>query len=85
MAAKRICDICKEREASRSFKCKLSLKGLYEKTTYGIKWNSNIWSLYEKIDICGECAEKLLGLEYRDKYGYGRSPGHKPTSTKEDT
>ena len=77
MAEKRICDICNKNEASRSFKCKLSLKGCLEKTGYGSRWNSDLWQPYEKIDICGECAETLLGLPYRDSHGYGRPPGHK--------
>ena len=66
MAKKRMCDVCNKKEASRSFKCKLSLKGQYEKTGYGFRWNSSIWSPYEKIDICGDCAEKILGLPYRN-------------------
>lgn len=71
MAEQRICDVCKNKLASRSFKVKLSLKGQYERTGYGGRWNSLIWSPYERIDICGECAEKLLGLSYRDSNGHG--------------
>ncbi|WP_024347414.1 hypothetical protein [Lacrimispora indolis] len=66
---KRICDICKTNESSRSYKVKQSLKGHYEKTSYGGRWNSLLWTPYERIDICGECAERLLGLPFRDSDG----------------
>lgn len=66
---KRICDICNEREASRSFKVKQSLKGYYEKTGYGGRWNPLNWTPYKAIDICGECAEKFLRLPFRDSNG----------------
>lgn len=66
---KRICDICEINESSRSYKVKQSLKGCYEKTGYGGRWNSLLWTPYKRIDICGECAEKLLGLPFRDSDG----------------
>ena len=52
---RRMCDICKTNDATKSFKVKESnkLNGLYE-----IKW-----SPYKKIDICDKCAEKLLNIE----------------------
>lgn len=48
---------------------KQSLKGHYEKTRYGGRWNPISWTRYETIDICGECAERLLGLLFRDSNG----------------
>lgn len=66
---KRICDLCKINESSRSYKVKQSLKGHYERTGYGIGWNSLSWTPYRRIDICGECAEELLGLPFRDSNG----------------
>ena len=76
MVEKRICDICNKNEASRSFKVKQSLKGYYEKTSHSLRWVRK-WSAYEKIDICGECGEKLLGLTYRDENGLGIRPPKK--------
>lgn len=71
MSKIRLCDICGEREASRSFKCKRSNKGRYVAHGSGITWMP-IWNPYEKIDICGECGERLLNLKYRDPNGLGR-------------
>ncbi|GLB26532.1 hypothetical protein LXJ15735_27730 [Lacrimispora xylanolytica] len=70
---KRICDICKEKEASRSYKVKQSIKGYMA----GARWEGGYWQPYKKIDICGECAETLMGLPYRDSYGLSRPP-HPP-------
>lgn len=73
MSKKRICDICNKNEASRSFKIKTQKKGQYE---FGscIHWNGNRWTAWEKIDICGECGEKLMGLPYIDSQGLRRPP-----------
>ena len=32
------------------------------------------WNPYKEIDICGECAEKLLGMRYIDSSGLPRPP-----------
>lgn len=63
MANKVMCDICEKREASRQFKIKKREACRF----LGIKRN---WSDWKKIDICGECGEKLLGLPYRDSDGF---------------
>ena len=78
MAEKRICDVCNRNEASREFQVRHSLKGCWErKGSCSGFWNANKWTEWETIDICGECAETLLGLPYRDSHGHGRAPGHK--------
>ncbi len=59
---KRICDICRINESSRSYKVKHSRRGCCERTKNGVMWNSLLWTPYERIDICEECAEKLLGI-----------------------
>lgn len=66
---KRICDICKEREASRSFKIKQSLRGHWKSRGNSGWWDSKSWTPYEDIEICGVCASKLLGIPYRDENG----------------
>lgn len=40
----------------------MSRKGYYQRTGYGIGW-VNLWQPYEKIAICEDCAEKLLGIK----------------------
>ena len=82
MAEVRLCDICGEREASRSFKCKRSQKGRYVSHRSGVTWMP-IWNPYEKIDICGECGEKILNLAYRGPDGFGRPPIAKMTGKDE--
>lgn len=58
-----ICDICKKEEASRGMKVKMRRK-------YPDDWDScQHWGRYRKIDICGNCATKLLGMEYIDSEG----------------
>lgn len=65
MANKVMCDICGKREASRQFKIR-------ERKTR-MNWGGlQRWSDWKKIDICGECGEKLLGLPYLDSDGFGR-------------
>lgn len=45
-----ICDICEKNVASTKYKCK----------RMGILWiQPQIW---REVDICEECAEKLLGI-----------------------
>lgn len=51
---RRMCDVCKTRDASKSFKVKES------HMLYGF---SKDWNPYRKIDICDSCAEKLLNIE----------------------
>lgn len=74
MATKIICDICKQNEASRSFRVQKKVKGGYEGDHLHSFWNPLKWSEWEEINICGECAEKLLGMEYRGADGRGRPP-----------
>lgn len=74
MATKIICDICKTNEANRSFRIKQRTKGCYEHFDCCSFWNPSAWTGWEEIDICGKCAEKLLGLEYRGADGRGIPP-----------
>lgn len=71
MSDKRICDVCNKREASRSFKVKMSQKGVW---TSDRKRFLPKWSEYEQIDICGKCAERILGMRYIDSSGLPRPP-----------
>lgn len=57
-----VCDLCKNKEPNKRFKVKLSRKGGYIRTGYGIRW-TDLWQPYEKISICEDCAEKLLGIK----------------------
>lgn len=50
----KVCDLCKVREPNRKFKVKMS------KQVDSIK---DIWSFYERVSICEDCAEKLLGIK----------------------
>ena len=59
-----ICDLCNQKESNKRFKVKMSKKGCYQKTNYGFRW-TDIWQPYEKISICEDCAEKLLGIKSR--------------------
>lgn len=69
---KRICDVCDKNEANTSYKVKKSTLGRHHTGGSGARGIVYDWGLYEKIDICDECAEKLLGVSNRIK-----SPGHK--------
>ena len=69
----KVCDLCKSKEPNKRFKVKMSRKGCYQSTGHGFRW-VDIWQPYEKIDICGECGERLLNLEYRGPNGLGRLP-----------
>ncbi len=62
---KKICDICQENEADVSYKVKKSKRGIFIHSQNGARSkNNSIWSIYEKIDICKQCAEKLInGLQ----------------------
>lgn len=57
-----VCDLCKNKEPNKRFKVKMSRKGCYQRTGYGIRW-TDMWQPYEKISICEDCAEKLLGIK----------------------
>lgn len=57
-----LCDICKQNEANKKFKVKMSRRGCYERTGYGGRWNDSIWKPYKRLDICEKCGEKLLGI-----------------------
>lgn len=52
---RQMCDVCKTRDASTSYKVKES------HMMYG-SWEG-IWEPYKKIDICDKCAEKILHME----------------------
>ena len=58
-----VCDLCKKKEPNKRFKVKMSRRGCYQRTGYGIKWNSRIWNPYKTISICEDCAEKLFGIK----------------------
>lgn len=57
-----VCDLCKSKEPNKKFKIKLSRKGYYQKTGYGMCL-VNLWQPYQKIAICEDCAEKLFGIK----------------------
>ena len=57
-----LCDLCKNKEPNKKFRIKMSRKGAYYKTSYGLGW-FNIWQPYEKICVCEDCAEKLFGIK----------------------
>lgn len=69
---KRICDVCDKNEADTSYKVKKSTLGRHCTGGSGARGIVCGWGLYEKIDICHECAEILLGVSNRIK-----PPGHK--------
>ena len=58
-----VCDICETKRPDKRFKIKMSRRGQYIRTGYGGKWDSSLWQPYERIDICEDCAEKLLGIK----------------------
>ena len=61
---KRICDICQLNEADVSYKVKKSKRGIFCSQNAARNKNNSIWSVYEKIDICKQCADKLInGLQ----------------------
>ena len=72
MSERIVCDICGQREASRRFKVKVSRKGMYVNCI----WEPGFWRPYKKIDICGECGEKLLNLPYLDHNGFSKIPAY---------
>ena len=63
-----ICDVCKKNDADKRYKIKQSAKCYMP----GAAHLDRIWSPYEKIVICNECAEKLFGVSSKSK-----SPGDK--------
>lgn len=65
---KEICDVCQKNDADKRYKIKQSAKCYMT----GAAHLDRIWSPYEKIVICNECAEKLFSVSLRAK-----SPGHK--------
>lgn len=70
---KRLCDVCGIKDASKSFKVKEAHKNL--SPLY-----KGMWASYKKIDICYECAEKLLNIESEQTKWYKsieRATGHK--------
>ena len=46
-----LCDLCHKKEPNKRFKIKMSAKGYYRKTEYGIWW-CDLWKPYEKICVC---------------------------------
>ena len=56
-----VCDLCKNKEPKYRFKVKMSRKGYYQHTGYGMSW-VNLWNPYRRIYICDECGEKLFGI-----------------------
>lgn len=57
-----ICDLCKENDASRMFKVKKLQKKFIGNVPTPNQRFGDTWGNWEDIDICSECAEKLLGL-----------------------
>lgn len=57
-----VCDLCKNKEPNKRFKVKMSRKGCYQRTGYGVRW-TDLWQSYQKIAICEDCAEKLFGIK----------------------
>lgn len=57
-----LCDLCHKKEPNKRFKIKMSTKGYYRETEYGIRWY-DLWKPYEKICVCEDCAEKLFGIK----------------------
>lgn len=57
-----VCDLCKNKEPNKKFKIKMSRKGYYQRTGYGIR-QTDLWQPYQKIAICEDCAEKLFGIK----------------------
>lgn len=57
-----LCDLCEKKEPNRRFKIKMSKKGYYHDTGYGIGW-CDLWQPYKKICVCEDCAEKLFGIK----------------------
>lgn len=57
-----LCDLCGLKEPDKRFKVKMSRKGGYVHTDYGIAWE-DFWNPYEKICICEDCGEKLFGIK----------------------
>lgn len=58
----KLCDLCHKKEPNKRFKIKMSAKGYYRKTEYGIWW-CDLWKPYEKICVCEDYAEKLFGIK----------------------
>lgn len=42
-----VCDLCKSKEPNKRFKVKMSRKGCYLITGYGIRW-TDLWQPYQK-------------------------------------
>lgn len=42
-----LCDLCEKKEPNRRFKIKMSKKGYYQDTGYGIWW-CDLWQPYKK-------------------------------------
>lgn len=57
-----ICDLCESKEPNKRFKVKMSRRGCYQRTGYGIRW-TDLWQPYQKIVVCEDCAEKLFGIK----------------------
>ncbi len=57
-----LCDLCHKKEPNRRFKIKMSTKGYYRETGYGVGL-CDLWKPYEKICVCEDCAEKLFGIK----------------------
>lgn len=59
-----ICDVCKTNEATRKYRVKMKTKGCYEAFgEFPPFYNPNAWTKWVEVDICEECAKKILGLK----------------------
>ena len=63
MAVIEVCDVCHSKRPDKRFKVKMSKRGQLVRTGYGSKWDTSLWQPYERIGICEDCAEKLLGVK----------------------
>ncbi len=50
-----MCDICEKNEATKKYKCKKREK----------MWNREGWRDWKQLDICEDCAKKILGIAKR--------------------
>ncbi len=65
---KRVCDVRGKNEATSSYKVKRSIFGRYRTGgSSSARGFACCWGSYEKIDICEECSETILGFTTRIK------------------
>lgn len=55
---KQICDICELRDATQSYQIRKSRRTIRD--CLPLPFRFGIWSEWETVDMCEECAEKLF-------------------------